>query len=287
MGTRAGFCPYIPISPPFPVGRTRRPLTKSRRRSTLDLVDPQEHLARLRAEAAHVAAFAADRDLEAPVPACPGMVSGEVVRHLGGVYRRITGWVRDQTPPDEWERGPSGGRDTIDWFRESAEELYDELAGRSPDDPCDTWAPGSDTMGFWWRRMAHETTVHRVDVEMAYGPIGPIDPGFALDGADEVLTMYLVHRLGRNAPRPDQASLAGRDSWIVGVSAGSAIWRAERAPDAIQVSQEIPYDADAVVMADPASIYLWLWGRRGDDAVRVNGDPAAAAALRAALATAT
>jgi uncharacterized protein (TIGR03083 family) len=258
-------------------------LTKVRPKATLDLVDPQEQLSRLRAEAAHVAAFVADRDPAAPVPSCPGMTSGEVVRHLGSVYRMVTGWVRGQGRPDEWERAPQNGRDPIDWFRETARDVHDELAGREPDDPCDTWVPGAETVGFWWRRMAHETTVHRTDIEAAHGPIGPIDSAFAVDGADEVLTRYLVHRLGRVAPpQPSR-----RDDWIVGVSAGSAIWRVERTPASIQVSQEIPYDADAVVMADPAAIYLWLWGRRSDGAVRVNGDPAAAAELRTALASAT
>ena len=128
-------------------------------------MNPDDLLDRLRAETAHIAAFAADRDLTVPVPCCPGMTTGEVVRHLGSVYRRITIWVREQTPPGNYEQGPADGEELIDWFRSAAVTLCDSLASRDPNAPCDSWSPWDRTAGFWWRRMAHETTVHRADVE--------------------------------------------------------------------------------------------------------------------------
>ncbi|MFL6054878.1 MAG: maleylpyruvate isomerase family mycothiol-dependent enzyme [Actinoallomurus sp.] len=243
-------------------------------------MEPSDFLTRLRAESAHIAAFATRRDLCVPVPTCPGMNVGEVIRHLGSVHRAIIDWVRTQSRPEDWDREPPGG-DVIGWFRSGAAELHDELSRHLPDEPCDTWSPDDRTAGFWWRRMAHETTVHRVDVETAYGPIGPIDGPFAADGADEVLSLYLVHRRRRSGNHPPGS---GR---TIGVAAGAHLWRVALDPICAEVTRELPDDADAVVIGDPASVYLWLWGRRGDDAVRVCGDRQAARDLRAALAAAT
>jgi uncharacterized protein (TIGR03083 family) len=263
-----------------------RSLTDRAARATLVSMDAHDLLVRLRAESAHIAAFAADRDLDAPVPPCPGMTAGAVIQHLGSVHRRVTGWVRDQSPPDTWEREPRDG-DVVSWFHEGAAELYDELARHDPDAACATWSPDDHTAAFWWRRMAHETAVHRVDVELAYGPAGPIGEAFAADGVDEVLTLYLAHRLAGGMPgwRPKTAYAGSGE--VVGVSAGRRLWRVALLPEAPEVTQELPDDADAVVIGEPDAVYLWLWGRRGDDAIRVCGDPAAAAALRAALAVAT
>jgi hypothetical protein len=172
-------------------------------------MDPHDQLARLRAEVAHIAAFATDRDLGAPVPSCPGLTAGEVIRHLGSVYRRVTGWVRTQASPGEWQREPSGGH-------------------------------------------------------------------------------VLAHRLARDTPgRRRETAYAGGSGQSVGVAAGSHVWRVELGSTSVQVTRELPHDADAVVMGDCAAVYLWLWGRRGDDAIRINGDRHAVAELRAALAAAT
>jgi uncharacterized protein (TIGR03083 family) len=265
-------------------------------------MNPYEQLARLRTESAHIAALAAGRDLGVPAPFCPEMTVGEVIRHLGSVYRRVTRWVHDQAPPESWEDSPAGEHDLIEWFADASRVLDEELRDRPPEDPCDGWMP-EPTVGAWWRRMAHETTVHRVDVETAFGLLGPVEAAFAVDGVDEVLSIFLArpprdHNAGRESPAHDGTGQAGtaedgentadRDTgWIVGVSTGSTVWRVERGPASFQVSREIPFDADAVVMGDPASIYLWLWGRQSGDVLRVNGDPAAAVRLRAALAAAT
>ncbi|HEY7484289.1 MAG TPA: maleylpyruvate isomerase family mycothiol-dependent enzyme [Streptosporangiaceae bacterium] len=249
---------------------------------------PDRYLAVLRAEAAHIAAFAAGRDLAAPVPACPGFTAGEVIRHLGSVYRRVTGWIRTQEPPETWESAPPDGIDLVVWFRTAAGDLYAELADRSPEDPCVTWWPYDRTAQFWWRRMAHETVVHRTDIESAFGPIGPIDQDVAADGVDEVLNLWLGYRL-TSAPTPVgpiEPRYSGTGQ-VVGVAAGPRVWRVELRESSVDISPELPHDADALVLGGAEAVYLWLWGRSDDTGVRTTGDRTATAALRAALAAAT
>ena len=42
-----------------------------------------------------------------------------------------------------------------------------------PAAPSWTWWPDDQTAGFWLRRMAQETAVHRVDVELPLGATTP------------------------------------------------------------------------------------------------------------------
>jgi uncharacterized protein (TIGR03083 family) len=253
------------------------------------VVDPDRYLSVFRAETVHIAAFAAHRELDVPVPACAGFTAGGVIRHLGSVYRRVTAWIRTQEPPEDWDREPPPGGDLVGWFSAGASDLYTELRGRRSKQACATWWAYDQTMRFWWRRMAHETLVHRTDVESAFGPIGPIDRDIAADGADEVLNLFLGYRL--TAPSvpggwtADQTYAGGGQ--IVGVAAGPRLWRVELGERSVDVSPELPHDADVLVLGDAADVYLWLWGRQGDAALRVSGDLDAAAALRAALAIAT
>ncbi len=251
-------------------------------------MEPDRLLSVFRAEAAHIAVFAAGRDLAAPVPACPGLTAGEVVRHLGGVYRRVTGWIRSQAEPATWDRAPAGGADLIAWFRQGVDDLYTELAARAPDDPCATWWPYDETVHFWWRRMAHETLVHRTDVESAFGPVGPVDRDVAADGVDEVLTAWLGYRLMAHVSpeTPPNRRYRGTGQ-VIGVAAGTRVWRVELLESSVDISPELPHDADALVLGGPDDVYLWLWGRRGDAAVRITGDGTAATALRTALNAAT
>jgi uncharacterized protein (TIGR03083 family) len=251
-------------------------------------MEPDRLLSVFRAEAAQIAVFAAGRDPAAFIPACPGLTAGDVVRHLGSGYRRVTGWIRRQASPKTWERAPAGDADLVTWFRRGADELYAELAGRTPDEPCATWWPYDETVHFWWRRMAHETLVHRTDVESAFGPVGPIDRDVATDGVDEVLTAWLGYRLIAQvlpATPPDRRYRG--TGQVIGVAAGTRVWRVELRESSVDISPELPHDADALVLGGPDDVYLWLWGRRGDAAVRITGDHTAATAMRAALSAAT
>lgn len=250
----------------------------------------ERYLELLRADGERLAEVAT-YGLDAPVPPCPGWTVRDVVVHTAEVYQNKLACMRLQRRPEEheWPHEPPAefGGDAIGWFRASLDELVRELVERGPQAPSYTWWPPDQTVGFWYRRMAQETAVHRVDVESAYDMVTHIDDALAADGVDEVLTRMLA---GDWSDYPAEAwddvspdAGAGR---TIAVRTADGGWRVTLGPQRIDVSTE-PGHADATVTGEPSEVLLWLWGRRPDSTVRISGDPAAVAAMRDRLRLAT
>lgn len=220
---------------------------------------------------------------QAEVPGCPGFTLSEVLRHVGSVHRVTQLWVRNDQRPDEWQRAPLDS-DLIGFVRSGLTALLAELSRHDPADSCDTWWPADRTHGFWRRRMAHETTVHRVDVQAAAGgQVHPIDQDVALDGIDELLFLWFSHRLG-------ELRMSAQQEGAVALSAGGRHWLAifERGRcTARRVAEADARLADAVVSGEPDEVYLWSWGRLPDQSVRISGDQDAVGQLWALLRPAT
>ena len=64
------------------------------------------------------------------------------------------------------------------------------LAGIDPDTPVWNWSPRPDA-GFYFRRMLHETSVHRWDAENAVSDTRPVDGEQGRDGVDEFFDFVL------------------------------------------------------------------------------------------------
>jgi uncharacterized protein (TIGR03083 family) len=204
------------------------------------------------------------------VPNAPGMTLGGTVRHVGSVYRMVVAWLRAGDQPTRWQRAPEAGESLEDYLRAGHRELVAELAAHDPEEGCPTWWPVHQAYGFWYRRLAHESTVHRIDVQQAAAgmTVGGIDDEVALDGVDEALTLWFTHRLGvlgvTNTWRGQVAVLTGRRRWIASMSAtGTSAWRA---------GEDELDGVDATVATDPTGMYLWLWGRRPIRTVTPAGD---------------
>src|SRR4029450_10613853 len=70
--------------------------------------------------------------------------------------------------------------------------LLDEFSIHKPEGPAGTWYGPDQTVGFWIRRMAQETVIHRIDAELGTGqPIAPVPADLALDGIDELLKVFV------------------------------------------------------------------------------------------------
>jgi len=233
---------------------------------------------------------------DAVIPGCPGLSLGETARHVGSLYRMVWRWLRDGQRPGEWQRDPIEGQDLSDYVRTGVAPLLVELNRHPPEDAAPTWWPADQTYGFWRRRMAHESTVHRYDIQGAAG-LSPaeVPEDVALDGIDEVLTLWFEHRLA-------VLGVAGTRDQVVSVRAGGMEWLARAGTSAGRTSTRRPGegpagdDADAgngedaahaVVSGSAMEVYLWLWGRRPDRAVQFDGNPDAIAQLWALLRLAT
>jgi len=222
---------------------------------------------------------AAAVDLNADVPACPGWTVGDVVRHTAEVYEHKIACVHlGGARPDPWPPRWPAGRDPVAWFAEAHGRVLEILATTDPAAPSWTWWPPDQTAGFWVRRMAQETAVHRADAQSAFGAITPVEAELAVDGIDEVLVMMLA---GDWSDDPQAGS-----SGTVVVAATNHAWRIVMSPDQITVG-DVTGEADAGVTGEPSNLLLWLWGRAPDSAVAMDGDPAAARRLRGRLSLAT
>jgi uncharacterized protein (TIGR03083 family) len=215
--------------------------------------------------------------LARPVPTCPGWDVGELLRHVGVVQRVVTTWLEAGRRPRSAPSRPADG-DVRAWFATGWRRLQEALDAGDTGTPAPTWCPWDATLGFWRRRQAHEHVIHAVDVARALGSAAPdVADAVALDGIDEALRLWLGTRLG-----PD---VHGRGD-VVRITAGTRFWTVGLHAQLVEV-HELDVDPDGTVSAHPAMLYRWLWGRAGEEDVTVEGDRAATAVLRSAMARAT
>lgn len=235
------------------------------------LADYDRLLEALRVEGPLLASSALGTDPHLPVRHAEGMTLGDTVRHVGSVYRMVLAWLQTGTQPTRWQRGPIPGQTLVEYLRSAHQEILAELAAHDPADGAPTWWPLDATYGFWYRRLAHETIVHRHDVQTAAAAMtvgGRIDEEIAYDGIDEILSLWFTHRLGvlgvTNSWTGRIGVIAGRREWVAQITAaGTSAWRAEG-----------DERVEATVTSDPAGMYLWLWGRRPIGTVTSDGEQA-------------
>lgn len=226
-------------------------------------------------------AAAAPRGLQLPIPACPGWDVSDVLAHLAGVYdHKVMAMRLGRRPVEgEWVTDEPFGKTTLEWFGDEHAKLLAELVAHQPKDPAWSWWPPDQTVGFWYRRMALETVVHRADVEAQFGPPSAIDEELAIDGIDEVLTLMLGGE--------DEAAVEASGTGTVEVRAGDAAWsiRLEDARTVVESGRRS--SSNAVLSGDPAALFLYLWGRAPLDTLTRSGDESKITLMRARLALAT
>lgn len=217
----------------------------------------------------------AERDLTADVPSCPDWDVADLLTHTASVYAHKVACLQlgRQPDTDEWDKQAPDG-DVATWFREMHETVIEELAARAPDSETYTWFGPDQTVGFWYRRMAHETAVHRVDAELAAGDVTPVDAELATDGVDELLG-FLCGPWGEDP-------VEGASGRTAEIQTGGRAWRVTF--ESSQVVLEGGGTPELTVSGEPNDVLLWLWGGRvPDDAVDIDGDLALVRELRSRL----
>lgn len=213
-------------------------------------------------------------DLGAPVPACPGWSTYDVVVHLGNVHSWAATIVETGLRATEPEEHPRRRRTRVvaDWYAGRAEDLLRVLAAADPDEECWSFAPGRTwTKAFWPRRQTHETLVHLVDLDQAARRTTDLPLALAEDGVAEVLDVFVpgMHLVGRPADLGGPVGLRVADTgrvWTVTPRGDE--------PPLVAPEGEGAWPDD-VVEAEAAVLLQVLWKRLPPDhpAVHVAGDP--------------
>lgn len=226
-------------------------------------MEHDDYIAALRSNAAAAAKVARDTPADTIVPSCPEWTLHDLVRHLGSHHRWVAGSL-DRPPDGEmFERfvhEPDGAAD--EWLRAGAEALATKLEATDPATPCWTWVPFDHTVGFWARRTAQETAMHRWDAQHAGGAEDAVDGALAVDGIDEYLTLVPCFG-GRHFPDAGSVHLHSSDA------AGE--WLIRFAGEGMQVTREHAR-GDVAVRGSASDLLLVLYGRKPTDDVDVFGD---------------
>jgi uncharacterized protein (TIGR03083 family) len=246
-------------------------------------LDADRYVAEIEASSAGLAEILAEHDPSLPIPTCPEWTLRQLVTHVGRAHRWAAEITRTRSDafipfravpdgrlPDDRAEQPAwllaGAAQIVDAVREARSDLVWSFTGLVP-------------AGFWIRRMAHETLVHRADAQLAASaePEPVIEADVATDAIDEWL-MLLTGGLGDSAERAEALlpagaglhihatddGLDGRGEWMIRHDAGGLTIEPGHGK------------GDAALTGPAASLLLVLVRRRpvSDPAVTVHGDSA-------------
>jgi len=239
--------------------------------------------AEIDASTAGLAEILAEHDQSLPIPACPEWNLRQLVTHVGRAHRwaaeitrtRSDAFIPFRHVPDG--KLPGDRAEQLPWLRAGAALIVDAVRDAGSDL---VWSfTGPVPAGFWIRRMAHETLVHRADAQLAAGvePEPAIEAEVAADAIDEWLTLVTGGMLG-NADERTKAlpagaglhihatddGLGGRGEWMIRHHAGGLTVEPGHGK------------GDAALTGPAASLLLVLMRRRpvSDPAVTIYGGSA-------------
>ncbi len=242
-------------------------------------MDTASLIALLENNSARVREMLVHLDLDAEVSTCPGWNVRDLIHHLSCTQRWATDIVADAKTHKHWmDLGnydlPTDD-DLVGWFTEGANRLADTL-NDAPDD-LDCWTFMSDIespLHFWTRRQAHETAVHRVDVEVVAEQLTGFGVEAAADGLDELVTGFWSRP--NRGPRSKIATSVGfapidHDSrWTAFFDESSCRFTRSVDPDQVQVTASGPV----------ADLFAWAWDRPTTGQLEFDGDQAAVQRLK-------
>jgi uncharacterized protein (TIGR03083 family) len=228
------------------------------------VLDRDTCLTSLERDSASFAKILRTADLATPVPDCPGWTLRDLASHLGGVHRWAHDIVVSGAPGDEPE-GPRDRDPLIAWFVQGAAQLLTVLRDADPAAPTWTFGPRPRLVSFWVRRQSHETSMHLQDARRAVGEGYVVDPYFAADGVDEVVTVMFPRQVRLQRIEPLSRGVRIELSDVPGASWVLAGDGTDRTAGSV-----------ATVRGTAEELLRALWGRKGAQTLTVEGDADAA-----------
>jgi len=225
-----------------------------------------EYVDAIRADGAALAVAAERAGVGAAVPSCPLWTMADLLGHIGRIHRFVARIIVDQSTDrgahwSESEPPPADVR--IEWFAEGVPLLADALAAAGPDLALWSWTPDA-TSGFWARRQAHETAIHRYDAQLAAGGTQPIEHALAVDGIDEFFGLIPFW------PWADRVRGVG-ETLHFHCTDGDGEWLARLGTDGLVVTREHA-KGDVAARGSASDLLLFLYGRVAPDELDVFGD---------------
>ncbi|MEM9562663.1 MAG: maleylpyruvate isomerase family mycothiol-dependent enzyme [Actinomycetota bacterium] len=228
---------------------------------------PADHRHLLQVEAARLSQID-PKMLDLEVPHLDGWTVRSVVGHTGWVLRYAKLALEaapDERPPRSAVPEPPPGDEVIDWLGTGCRELLTTLDGADLDELHPTFT-GPQPASWWFRRLGHEVAMHRWDAESASFSPEPIDARQALDGIDEVLQVFVPHRMQfpALAGAGETVHLHATDieggEWLLTYGAEEVAWERAHAK------------GDVAARGPVADLLLLVWGRIPPSRLEVFGD---------------
>jgi hypothetical protein len=211
----------------------------------------------------------------------------DLVQHVATVYLHKVECIRTGSHPQPWPPEGLNDEPPLELIDRTYGLLSAEFAAHRPGDHAFTWFDPDQTVGFWIRRMAQETVIHRVDAELGAGAaIAPIPDDLAEDGIDELFVAFVEYG---TTMWPDEFAemLAGVGDRTVRVVTPGRSWLLRLTPKSVRVDQSVVDSPDAVIEGPAADVLLWVWSRGGEAGVSVTGDRDIVALTRQVLVAST
>ena len=241
------------------------------------------YFAEIEASTAGMAEIVAEHEQGLPIPTCPEWTLRQLATHVGRAHRWAAEITRTRSDAPIPFRAVPDGRLPDDraaqtaWLLAGAALIADAVREAGSD--LVWWFTGRGARGFWIRRMAHETLVHRADAQLAAGadPEPVIEAEVAADAIDEWLTLLAAGILGSAGEsagalpagaglhvHATDDGLGGRGEWMIRSDAGG-------------LAVEPGHGKGDAALAGPAASLLLVLMRRQQafhPAVTVHGDSA-------------
>lgn len=260
-------------------------------------LQPADYLRHLESESERFRTVLADCDSAARVLACPEWDAADLLWHLAEVqwFWATTVRRRPAGPEDApaAPARPASYAGLLEVFDRCSRLLQDELGSADAAEPAWSWA-AEQSVGFTFRRQAHEALVHRLDAEQTAGGTGVLDAALAADGVAELLEVMYGGEPGpgsRFEPADGLVRIClsdvgidlwARPGWLHRTDPESG--EPQDGPHLLLVeAPDSPGERVAVIEGRAADVDAWLWRRRDDAGITRAGDQQALDAFAAAV----
>lgn len=250
-----------------------------------------KYLDHIRNESTRFRDVLASTPTDTRVPACPDWNADDLLWHLAEVqwFWATVVATRPAGPPQDHPGRPQGRRALLDLFDEVSSALHEALTPADPAEEAWSWA-SEQTVGFTLRRQAHEVLIHRLDAEQTAADTTPLPVDLAADGVVEL--MEIMH--GGEPPTWARFTPSGLHTTIELTDTAERIRVATGLLQGTEPKSRKRYDGphllrvddgpvDAVVRGAAGDIDAWLWRRRNEADIVIEGDQTAYAEWRAAV----